>query len=122
MGLTKVTVEIKNLAKSKKGYEALFLVDTGAIHCMAPESKLLKIGVAVEGKETYELANGQPIEYKYGFARIAFMGYETVSQIIFGPEDAEPILGVLALEGVGIGIDPRTQTLKKNADYCLEII
>lgn len=41
------------------------------------------------------------------------MGSETVAQIIFGPEDAEPILGVVALENVGIGVDPVTRTLKK---------
>lgn len=113
MGLTSVTVKVTNLTKSKKGYEALFLVDTGAVHCMAPETELNKIGVEIEGKEIYELANGQPVEYKYGFARISFMGSETVSQIIFGPDGSEPILGVVALENVGIGVDPQSRTLKK---------
>ena len=80
MGLTKVTVTVSNLTKSKSGYEALFLVDTGAIHCMAPESELIKAGIQVEGKAVYELANGQPVEYKYGFAKISFMGEETVSR------------------------------------------
>jgi len=113
MGLTKVTVTVSNLTKSKSGYEALFLVDTGAIHCMAPESELIKVGIQVEGKAVYELANGQPVEYKYGFARISFMGEETVSRIIFGPDDVESILGVVALEDVGIGVDPVTMTLKR---------
>jgi predicted aspartyl protease len=80
---------------------------------MAPESELIKAGIKVEGKAVYELANGQPIEYKYGFARISFMGSETVAQIIFGPDDAEPILGVVALENVGIAVDPVTMTLKR---------
>ncbi len=113
MGVTKVTVAVSNLAKSKKAYEGSFLVDTGAIDCMAPESKLLKAGIKVEGKDVYELANGQPVEYKYGFARISFMGSETVSQIIFGPEETEPILGVVALENTGIAVDPVTRTLKR---------
>jgi clan AA aspartic protease len=113
MGLTHVTVTLTNLAKMKPGYESLFLVDTGAIHCMAPVSELQKAGIAVEGKDTYELANGQPIEMNYGFARVSFMGVETVTQVIFGPEDAEPILGVVALENVGIGVDPQNKMLKK---------
>lgn len=113
MGLTKVTVTVSNLMKSKTGYEELFLVDTGAIDCMAPESELIKADIQVEGKAVYELANGQSVEYKYGFARISFMGSEAVSQIIFGPDDVEPILGVLALESVGIGVDPVTMTLKR---------
>lgn len=68
MGLIKLTVTVTNLAKSKPGYEGLFLVDTGALDCMAPESELLKAGIQVEGKDVYELAYGQPVEYRYGFA------------------------------------------------------
>jgi len=37
----------------------------------------------------------------------------TVGRVIFGPDDAEPILGVTALESVGITIDPATRTLKR---------
>ena len=113
MGITKVTAQLSNLVKSKPGYEALFLVDTGAIHCMAPKDELSKAGVQPEGKATYELANGQPYEVEYGFARISFMGAETVVQVIFGPEKVEPILGVVALENVGIGVYPVSMTLKK---------
>lgn len=113
MELTRVTAKVWNLAKSKKAYEGTFLVDTGAIDCLGPKKKLLKAGINPEGKDTYELANGQPVEYEYGFARIAFMGDETVVRIILGPDDAEPILGVVALESVGIDVDPTTRTLKK---------
>jgi len=112
MGLTKVTTEITNLAKSKKGFTAEFLVDTGAVDCLAPASALKKSGIKPEGRRTYVLPNGQPEEYPYGFARVSFLGFETVAQIIFGPENAEPILGVVALENVNIGVDPRTHTLK----------
>lgn len=113
MGLTRVTVAVSNLTKSRKAYEELFLVDTGAMDCMAPRSRLLKAGIKIEGKEVYELANGEPVEYEYGFARIAFIGTETVTRIIFGPEQAEPILGVAALESAGIEVDPVTRMLKK---------
>ena len=33
--------------------------------------------------------------------------------VIYGPDDAEPILGVTALESVGIEVDPRSQRLKR---------
>lgn len=115
MGIIKVTAAISNLTKTGQSYESDFLVDTGSIDCMAPTSVLIKAGVQVEGKEVYELANGQPVEYNYGFVRISFMGAETVTQVIFGTEDSEPILGVVALENVGIGVDPITRTLKRMA-------
>ena len=113
MGLTYITASISNLTKSEQVFESSFLVDTGSFDCMAPASELEKAGIRVEGKAVYELANGQPVEYHYGFARISFMGAETVCQIIFGPEGADPIMGVVALENVGIGIDPVSKTLKK---------
>ena len=43
------------------------------------------------------------------------MGPETVTQVIFESEDSEPILGVVALENTGIGVDPITRTLKRMA-------
>lgn len=115
MGLTHVTVNVSNLAKDQPSYESEFLVDTGAIDCLAPASALKAAGIGVEGRDVYELANGEVVEYPYGFARIAFMGSETVAQIIFGPEDCEPILGVVALENTGIGVDPVSRGLKRMA-------
>jgi len=122
MGLTKVTTKISNFSKTQPAYETDFLVDTGTIDCMAPESKLVAAGITVEGKEVYELANGQPVEYYYGFARVAFMGEETVSKIIFGPEETEPLLGVGVLESVGILVDPVSRTLKRLAAKPLKFI
>jgi hypothetical protein len=46
-------------------------------------------------------------------ADISFMGEVTAGRIIFGPDDAEPGLGVTALESVGITIDPANRTLKR---------
>jgi clan AA aspartic protease len=113
MGVTHVTTTIWNLTKQGAPYEADFLVDTGAIDCLAPSAALSAAGVKPEGKAVYELANGQPIEYEYGFARVGFLGEETVAQVIFGPDDASPILGVVALENTGVIVDPVTKTLKR---------
>ena len=41
------------------------------------------------------------------------MGEITAGRIIFGPKGVEPILGVTALESVGIIIDPANQKLKR---------
>ena len=113
MGVTYVTVQLSDLQKLGTPFQAEFLVDTGSIDCMAPSDKLHAAGIHPEGKAVYELANGQPIEYEYGFARISFMGAETVAQVIFGPPGIEPILGVVALENTGVIVDPLTKTLKR---------
>jgi hypothetical protein len=41
------------------------------------------------------------------------MGEITAGRVIFGPDDVEPVLGVTALESVGITIDPANRTLKR---------
>jgi clan AA aspartic protease len=113
MGVTHVTTTIRDLGMQGPPFEAEFLVDTGAIDCMAPREALLAADVTPEGRAVYELANGQPVEYEYGFARVSFMGVETVAQIILGPANAEPFLGVVALENTGVMVDPVTKTLKR---------
>ena len=113
MGLTHVTVKVRSLAAADGGYEADFLVDTGATDSLAPANELLKIGIQPAGMTVFELAYGSVAEYQFGLAEISFMGEVTAGRIIFGPDEAEPLLGVTALESVGITIDPANRTLKR---------
>ena len=113
MGLMYVTVSLKPPGSTNGKYEAVFLVDAGASDTMAPASELARVGIEPTGKLTYELADGTLHEYPFGLAQIEFMGEVTAGRVIFGPEGVEPILGVIALESVGIIVDPRTQSLKR---------
>jgi predicted aspartyl protease len=111
--LTHVTVKVTDLAKQGAPFEEVFLVDTGSIHCLAPSERLQAAGVKPDGKAVYELANGQPVEFEYGFVWLEFLGEKTISKTIFGPAGCEPLLGAVALESVGLIVDPNTRTLRK---------
>ena len=113
MGLIHVTVSLRVPGAADGRYEALFLVDTGATDSMAPASELRRAGIQPIGTMTYELADGSTQEYDFGLAQIEFMGEVTAGRVIFGPDGVEPLLGVTALESVGITIDPATRTLKR---------
>jgi clan AA aspartic protease len=113
MGATYVTVSIRDHKKSRKKYEALFLVDTGATDSLAPAKQLKKAGIEPVGKMTYELADGTTIEYPFALGVIEFMGEITAGRVIFGRDDAEPLLGVTALESVGIVVDQANQRLNR---------
>jgi clan AA aspartic protease len=113
VGLTYVTVSLKVPGATGSGYDALFLVDTGATDSMAPGPELLKAGIQPVGRSSYELADGSTHEYRFGLAQIEFMGEITAGRVIFGPEGVAPILGVTALESVGVTVDPASQTLKR---------
>ena len=112
MGLTRVAVKLKNF-NSNDTYQSQFLVNTGATDSLAPGVELRKIGIKSVGKTAYELANGSIEEYEFGLAEISFMNETTAGRVIFGPDNVEPILGVTALESVGITIDPTNRTLKR---------
>jgi len=113
MGLTRVTTKLTNIESPNKSYESIFLVDTGATDCLAPGDELEKSGVRKEGKTSYEFADGSVREYHFGLMRIEFMGEITAGRVIFGESGTEPLLGVTALESVGITVDPANQTLKR---------
>jgi len=113
VGFVNVPVTVKPLVGQGGPFEATFLVDTGALDSMAPASALRNIGIEPEGVNTYELADGSLREYAFAFARLEVLGATVVSRILFGPEEATPLLGVLALEAAGITIDPASHRLHK---------
>ena len=113
MGLIHVVVTLRPLEEAAELYRADFIVDTGATDSMAPASDLRRIGVTPVGRMTHELADGSAREYAFGLARIEFMGEITAGRVLFGPDDAEPLLGVTALESVGITVDPAGETLQR---------
>ena len=112
MGLTHVAVRLLH-SDAKDIYNADFLVDTGSMYTMAPASALKKIGIKPVGKDLYELANGDVVEFEHGNAEMEFMGEVIATRILFGPDLSEPILGVIALESAGFIVDPKNQTLRK---------
>ncbi|NQU20362.1 MAG: clan AA aspartic protease [Candidatus Nealsonbacteria bacterium] len=113
MGVTHVTVTVRNPADPERTWDGLFLVDTGAVDCLIPGKHLREIGLAPKAQRTYELADGSETKLDITTADIEFMGEIVGSTVIFGADDAEPILGVTALESVGIEVDPRNQKLKR---------
>ena len=113
MGATYVTVAVSRPSDPERRWEGLFLVDTGAVDCMAPGNRLREIGIRPEGKRTYELADGTEVLMDVAVARLEFMGEFVGATVIFGKDDVEPILGVTALESVRIEVDPQNQRLKR---------
>ena len=113
MGATQVTVTIRNPAEPERTWEGLFLVDTGAIDSLVPRQHLEAIGLRPKAQRVYELADGSEVKLDITTGDIEFMGEIVGGTIIFGDPNAEPLLGVTALESVGIEVDPHNQRLKR---------
>ena len=113
MGATHVTVAIRNPAEPNRVWEGSFLVDTGATDCLVPRQHLESIGLVPEGRRAYGLADGSELRMDIAVARVELMGEFVGATVVVGDHDAEPLLGVPALESVGIEVDPVNQTLKR---------
>ena len=113
MGVTHVNVVIRNPADPSRAWEGRFLVDTGAIDSLVPRPHLESIGLEPKGQRVYELADGSEVEMDVTTGDIEFMDEITAGLIIIGDAGAEPLLGVTALESVGVEVDPQSQRLKK---------
>ena len=113
MGAVHVTVTIRNPAEPSRSWEGLFLIDTGATDSLVPRPHLEAIGLRSKGARVYETGDGRKIKMDMTTADIEFMGDFTAGRVIMGDDDAEPLLGVTALESAGIEVDPVNQQLKK---------
>ena len=120
MGATHVTVAICNPADSNRRWEGLFLVDTRVMNCYVPAKHLRKIGIVPSGKRTHELADGSAVVLPAGVARVEFMGEVVGATVVFGEDNAEPVLGLTALESAGIEVDPQNQRLKRRRSIRLK--
>lgn len=113
LGATHVTVTIRNPADPDRAWEGLFLVDTGATDSLVPRPYLESIGLRPRGRRVYELADGRETTMDITVGELEFMGETVGGTILFGDADTEPLLGVTALESVGIEVDPTNQRLKR---------
>ncbi len=113
MGTTHVKVRVTNPADPEKYWDGLFLVDTGATDTLVPRPHLEAIGLRPKGQRTYQLADGSDLVMDVTTADIGFMGEHVGGTVLFGEPGAEPLLGVTALESVGIEVDPLNQQLMR---------
>ena len=86
-------------------------VDTGAAYTTLPTSLLRELGVAPMGKRRFLLADGRRIEMDYGQAWASINGDSVVTLVVFGEDNAPPLLGAYTLEGLALAVDPVEQRL-----------
>ena len=107
LGSGYVAVTVRNPAQPDRTWEGLFRVDTGATDCLVPRQYLEAIGLAPQGRRAYALADSKPASFDIAAAQVEFMGEVVGATVLFGDEDAEPLLGKTALESAGIEVEPR---------------
>lgn len=113
MGMTQVSLKVKNPRSPSKVFEGEFLVDSGATYTVVPESILKKLGIKPSGEEKFSLADGRIIERKVGNVLYEYEGKERAAPVLFGEKGDSLLLGIFTLEALGLTLDPLKRKLYK---------
>ena len=88
------------------------LVDSGAIYTLLPYEDWQTIGLSPKRSVTFTLADGTTIERKVSECHIALPQGEGHTPVILGEPGAQPLLGTVTLEILGLVLNPFTRTLQ----------
>ncbi len=86
-------------------------VDTGVSFTTLPSSLLRDMGIEATGKRGFLVADGRRVEMSYGQAWATIGGESVVTIVVFGQDEAPPLLGAYTLEGLALAVDPEAQRL-----------
>lgn len=91
----------------RQSRSARALIDTGSYYCVLPWAWMEELGVPNVGTERLRLADGSVVEAPVGPVWIAYgaPGRRVLASAAFLQTD-EPAVGVEALEGLGLQVDP----------------
>ena len=97
------------------------LVDTGATYPMISEALARTIGIVRSQRRlTVTLADGRRKKVDAGLVGFSILGREALMTILIS-DVAEPILGMEALEILGLTVEPRKRRLKAMRGFALRI-
>lgn len=82
------------------------LVDTGASYTSVPSSLLERLNVRLLRQTSLIMSDGRRMQRNLGQTWVRAAGREAITIVVFGDEDAMPLLGAHALESLGLGVDP----------------
>jgi predicted aspartyl protease len=106
--MVRLKVQIANSQEpDRKTPEIEAIVDTGSWYTWFPRKELEDIGLRKFGKRSFRTITGQVVERDFGIGAIIVDGSSGGSEVVFGEDTDGVVLGVLAMEGMGLKVDPR---------------
>jgi predicted aspartyl protease len=112
MGIFRITIGIENVAqRSVVRHISDTLIDTGSELTWIPQEILRSIGINVERRRSFIVADGRRVERDIGYAVVHAGGAATVDEVVFAEETDFALLGVRSLEGLNLRVDVVTKQL-----------
>ena len=84
-------------------------VSTVASFTTLPSRLLRELGIEATGRRGFLLADGR--QMAFGEARATINGDSVTTIVVFGEDEAPPLLGAYTLEGLALVVDPEAQRL-----------
>jgi aspartyl protease family protein len=110
VGTFTVPVRISDIS-GQRSLTIDMVVDTGATMSLIPQRILRQLGVQPRRQMRFRPADESVKVLNVAEALLGVNGSEGIVPIAFGPDDAEPLLGAIALEAFGLAADPVNQRL-----------
>ena len=116
MGHTIATIakiKLYNPYDLSKCLDLELLVDTGSTYTWIRRSKLRGLGIRPMGRRKFRTIENRIIEREIGEAVIECLGRRATTIVVFAEERDNEVLGLHALEGLGLEVDPVTKQLRE---------
>ncbi len=97
------------------------MVDTGSTFTVLPSSLLGRLGVRVQRRASFEIADGSVLELDVGETLVRLEGQTITTTVVFGTEATQPLLGAVALETALLAVDPARQRLVSTRGLMLRL-
>ncbi len=105
MGFIHVDVDVSNPANPDLSERVQVMVDTGATLSILPASMLDRLGILRLSRRRFR-GFGGVVTREVGGAYMRYNDEIAAVTVVFGSEDDPPIMGVTALEELGLEADP----------------
>src|SRR5213595_1166769 len=110
MGITHARVVLHSIDMARKEVCDL-IVDTGSTLSWVPEEVAARVGIQATEVRTFRLADGRLVNRPVGEAILECEGLRGATRIVFGRPGDGSVLGLHALEGLGLEVDPGARAL-----------
>ncbi|MBI4416233.1 MAG: hypothetical protein HY557_04545 [Euryarchaeota archaeon] len=112
MGIVYADVTILSADRTRE-VELRLVVDTGSVLTWLPGNVLRQLGIVPTHTRRFRSIERETPPKSVGEARIRCQGLSGTVPIVFGEEGDASVLGVTALEILGLAVDPNTGRLKQ---------
>jgi len=108
--VARITLHSPDLSRSE---QVELLVDTGLTYTWVSDAALRRLNVEVKSVRKFRTIDGRLLERSIGEVVIEYMNEKATRMAVFAEKSDTEVLGVDALEGLGLEVDPITKQLRK---------